>query len=104
MQQRENMNLESHDLAAIVPAMQEEQAMSAVVHDVVVRAHGARKSFGGKPALSDITFDVRRGERVVLLGASGSGKSTLLRCLCGLETLDRQGGKVEVFGKVLQSD
>ena len=36
---------------------------------------------GGTRALDDISFDVAKGEFVVLIGLSGSGKSTLLRCL-----------------------
>ena len=44
-----------------------------------------RVSYGDREILHGITFDVRRGETMVILGGSGSGKSTLLRTLVGLE-------------------
>lgn len=42
------------------------------------------KSYGGVPALEDISFDVREGEFLSFLGPSGCGKTTLLRILVGL--------------------
>lgn len=36
------------------------------------------------PALSDITFSIKKGERVAIMGKNGSGKSTLIKCLTGL--------------------
>jgi phospholipid/cholesterol/gamma-HCH transport system ATP-binding protein len=44
-----------------------------------------RVSYGEREILHGITFDIRRGETMVILGGSGSGKSTLLRTLVGLE-------------------
>jgi phospholipid/cholesterol/gamma-HCH transport system ATP-binding protein len=44
-----------------------------------------RVSYGEREVLHGISFDVRRGETLVVLGGSGSGKSTLLRTLMGLE-------------------
>jgi phospholipid/cholesterol/gamma-HCH transport system ATP-binding protein len=44
-----------------------------------------RVSYGEREILHGISFDVKRGETMVILGGSGSGKSTLLRTLIGLE-------------------
>jgi phospholipid/cholesterol/gamma-HCH transport system ATP-binding protein len=44
-----------------------------------------RVSYGDREILHGISFDVQRGETMVILGGSGSGKSTLLRTLVGLE-------------------
>ncbi len=44
-----------------------------------------RVNYGDREILHGISFDVKRGETLVILGGSGSGKSTLLRTLVGLE-------------------
>ena len=46
------------------------------------------KRFGSFDAVDDVSFDVRSGELVALLGPSGGGKSTILRIIAGLETAD----------------
>ena len=58
---------------------------------------GEQKSMPADLAvLKDITFQVNKGEIVVIIGPSGTGKSTLLRCLNYLET--PTSGIVEIGG------
>lgn len=52
--------------------------------DVVLRVEGVAKQFGGVPVLRDVSFEVQRGETLVVLGQSGSGKSVLVSCIVGL--------------------
>ncbi|MFZ1023465.1 MAG: ATP-binding cassette domain-containing protein, partial [Thermoplasmata archaeon] len=47
---------------------------------------GLGASWAGTPVLDRISFTVRAGEFLVLMGPNGSGKTTLLRSLAGLET------------------
>jgi|LSQX01.3.fsa_nt_gb lipopolysaccharide transport system ATP-binding protein len=87
--------------------------------EVVIRVRGLGKSYpvfdkpyerlaqlvlpgargrGDFQALSDVSFDVRRGEAVGIIGRNGSGKSTLLQVVCG--TLQASAGSVQVQGRV----
>ncbi|WP_416981205.1 ABC transporter ATP-binding protein [Streptomyces sp. T028] len=52
---------------------------------------------GGVEAIRGISFDVREGEFVCIVGPSGGGKTTLLRCLCALH--GRSGGRIELDGR-----
>ncbi|WP_417718730.1 ABC transporter ATP-binding protein [Salipiger sp.] len=60
------------------------------------------KSFGGRPVLGQVRFDIRPGETVALLGPSGIGKSTILRIVAGIDpdfdgTVDRPDNMAIVF-------
>jgi phospholipid/cholesterol/gamma-HCH transport system ATP-binding protein len=55
------------------------------------------KSFGERPVLVDVSFEVRRGEMVAVLGKSGVGKSVLLKHIMGF--LQPDGGEVWVAGR-----
>ena len=59
-----------------------------------VQVSDLRKSLGGRAVLEGVSFDVARGEALVIMGPSGAGKTTLLRCLNGLESFE--GGRVRV--------
>lgn len=54
------------------------------------------KSFGSQRVLDGISFDVRRGETLAILGRSGTGKSVTLRILVGLEPPDE--GSAQILG------
>jgi len=69
------------------------------VPDVVIEVIDLVKSFGERTVLDGLSFHVRRGETLVVMGSSGSGKSTLLRHLIGADLPD--GGSVKVFGQEL---
>ncbi len=60
------------------------------------------KSFGGRPALSAVSFDVGEGEIVGLVGPNGAGKSTAFRIIAGL--LRSDGGTVSLSGKDVRGD
>ena len=51
----------------------------------IIRIKDLRKQFGKNKVLKGIDFDLKTGERVVVLGPSGSGKSTFLRCINRME-------------------
>ena len=57
------------------------------------------KSFGDLHILKDISTNIEKGEKVVIIGPSGSGKSTFLRCLNRLE--QPSGGQILFEGEDL---
>ena len=54
----------------------------------VLKVRGIRKSFDGREILHDISFSVKNGERIAILGDNGTGKTTLLNIILGLEDAD----------------
>ncbi len=54
----------------------------------MIRVCNLHKHFGGLHVLRNVSFEVARGEVLVIIGPSGSGKSTLLRCMNFLEEYD----------------
>ncbi|MHC4081563.1 MAG: ABC transporter ATP-binding protein [Planctomycetota bacterium] len=67
-----------------------------------VQVAGLGKTIDDKRVLADITFDVRRGDYVALLGANGAGKSTLLKILATL--IPATKGHLALFGETLKGE
>jgi ATP-binding cassette, subfamily F, member 3 len=61
---------------------------------VLLSVRGLQKYYASEPVLSNVTFDLRAGERVSLVGPNGAGKTTLMRILVGDE--DQDAGEVEL--------
>ena len=64
--------------------------------DILVTVDGLKKSFGVHDIFQNVSFTVRQGEKVGLVGVNGSGKTTLLRCLLDPDFAD--GGSVKFAG------
>ncbi|WP_183561676.1 ABC transporter ATP-binding protein [Mucilaginibacter sp. SP1R1] len=65
--------------------------------EVVIHAKGIKKAFGDKEVLKNITFDLEKGENMVVLGRSGQGKSVTIQCIVGM--LKPDAGELTVFGE-----
>src|SRR6202166_216441 len=74
-----------------------EELEDNVSPEVMISLRDLRVSYGEREILHGVSFDVMRGETMVILGGSGSGKSTLLRTLVGLEK--PTSGEVIIRGK-----
>ena len=67
--------------------------------NMLLQVRGLYKAFKGNQVLSDINFDVEKGEIVSLLGQSGAGKTTIIRCVTGLERPDQ--GSIAINGRFI---
>ena len=68
----------------------------------MIEVHNVSKTFGKKQILKDINFEVKPGERVVIVGKNGSGKTTLLRIMTGIIKADT--GEIQYFNEKAQSN
>lgn len=66
------------------------------MNEVIVSMQGINKAFPGVKALDNVSFELRAGEVMALLGENGAGKSTLVKILSGVYT--RDSGEMEIFG------
>ena len=68
--------------------------------DLLLQAEAITKTFQGVKALSDMRFDLRKGEVLALVGENGAGKSTLMKLLTGIYPME--AGQVWLDGEPLQ--
>ena len=67
-----------------------------------VRLENVSKSFGNVPVLNDVSFTVKDGSLLTILGASGGGKTTLLRLIAGFDAVD--SGSIKMNGREVSSE
>ena len=79
--------------------MTTEHTVPTLFAEPLISLRDLRVSYGDREILHGISFDVLRGETLVILGGSGSGKSTLLRTLVGLEK--PSSGEILIKGRDL---
>lgn len=72
--------------------------LQSIKQDVVIDVTNAsiKLSPESKPIFNNLTFSVKQGEKIAVIGKSGAGKTTLLRSLCGL--LEPETGSVQING------
>ncbi|MEF9940238.1 MAG: sugar ABC transporter ATP-binding protein [Clostridium sp.] len=67
------------------------------MQETIVKLSNISKSFPGVKALDDVSFELRPGEVMALLGENGAGKSTLMKILSGVYIKD--SGSINIFGQ-----
>lgn len=76
--------------------------MNKVINLEMIKAKNICKSFTDLEVLSNVSFAVKQGEVISIIGPSGSGKSTLLRSLIGLEKIN--SGQLFIEGTQVKDD
>src|SRR5690625_7259627 len=71
-------------------------ACTAAATTPVVEVDGLQMRYGDRDVLTNVTFQVDRGEVICLLGPNGAGKTTTIEVLEGFRM--RSGGRVRLFG------
>jgi len=69
--------------------------------ELIIDVKKIQKTFGNVEVIKDVSFSVRKGQVLGIIGPSGSGKSTILRCVTQLETVS--DGSISICGEPLVS-
>jgi len=70
-----------------------------LINQPLIEFRDVYKSYGNNKVLCGISFQVGKGENLVILGRSGSGKSVTVKCLVGLTKIDE--GDIYIAGKAI---
>ncbi len=68
--------------------------------DVLLEVAGLKVAYGGIQAVKGVSFEVRQGELVSLIGANGAGKSTTLKAVTGLQAV--KDGEIRYLGRSIK--
>lgn len=68
--------------------------------DILLKVNGLRVAYGGIQAVKGVSFEVRRGELVSLIGANGAGKTTTLKAVTGIQPV--ADGQIEFMGRPIK--
>ena len=69
---------------------------------MIVKVENVSKVYNKIPVIREMSIDIEKGERVVILGPSGCGKTTLLRLIAGFIHPDK--GKITIDGKAVSDN
>jgi branched-chain amino acid transport system ATP-binding protein len=69
--------------------------------DVLLRIDDLHAWYGDAKVLHGLSFELKKGDVLALIGANGAGKSTLLKCICGL--LEKKTGAITFNGEAVQT-
>ncbi|MBX6321306.1 MAG: sugar ABC transporter ATP-binding protein [Rhodospirillaceae bacterium] len=92
----------AQERSAAVPTGPDGGRAAGAVRPPVLAVQGIAKRFGAVQALDDVSFDVRAGEVVALLGDNGAGKSTLVKIIAGVVAPDE--GRILFEGRPVVID
>lgn len=73
---------------------------------IEIELNNVKKNFGLKNVLDGVSFEVKTGERISLIGENGSGKSTILKIISGAEKQDSRKCKYKkrCYNRVLEAN